>query len=126
MAITLNHTIVPARDKARAAAFLVEMLGLGPATPRGPFAAVHVNPSLDLDYADSDSFEPHHYAFHVTDAEFDAIFARVTGAGIVYSSDPHQKDVGRINHRYGGRGFYFRDPEGHVLEVLTRAEQDAA
>ena len=115
MAITLNHTIVPAHDKARAASFLAEMLGLGPVAARGPFAVVRVNPSLDLDYIEDERFEPHHYAFQVADDEFDAIFARVTAAGIPYSSDPHQEDMGHINHRYGGRGFYFRDPEGHIL-----------
>lgn len=120
MAITLDHTIVPAHDKDRAAAFFSEVLGLGPAASFGPFAAVQVNPSLTLDFADRDRFEPHHYAFHVDDDEFDAIFARITRAGIEYSSDPHMQDVGQINHRRGGRGLYFRDPDGHILEVLTR------
>ncbi len=119
MAIMLDHTIVPAHDRDRAATFFAEVLGLGPVAPLGPFAAVHVNPSLTLDFAERESFEPHHYAFRVEGDEFDAIFARVRAAGIVYSSDPFQEDVGRIYHRNGDRGFYFRDQEGHILEVMT-------
>jgi catechol 2,3-dioxygenase-like lactoylglutathione lyase family enzyme len=120
MAITLDHTIVPARDKVASARFFAEIFGLPPGEPFGPFVAVKVNPSLTFDFADSEGFEPHHYAFHVGDAELDAVFARVTGKGLTYSADPFQKDVGHLNHRNGGRGFYFRDPDGHVLEVLTK------
>jgi len=118
--IMLNHTIVPAHDKKQAASFLAQMLGLGPVASEGPFDAVHVNPSLTFDFAEREHFEPHHYAFEVGDAEFEAILERVRGAGVVFSSDPHQQVVGRINHRGGGRGFYFRDPEGHILEVMTQ------
>ncbi len=120
MDITLDHTIVPARDKNEAARFFAEIFGLPPGQPLGPFVAVKVNPSLTFDFADSAGFEPHHYAFHVGDADLDAVFARVQRAGLTFSSDPFQRDVGHLNHRNGGRGFYFRDPNGHVLEVLTR------
>jgi catechol 2,3-dioxygenase-like lactoylglutathione lyase family enzyme len=122
MAIQLNHTIVPAHDKDRAAGFLARILGLGPAALVGPFAAVEVNSSLTFDYADTERFEPHHYAFEVSDEEFDAIFARVQREGVRFSADPLEKEVGSINRRGGGRGFYFRDPDGHVLEVLTHPQ----
>jgi catechol 2,3-dioxygenase-like lactoylglutathione lyase family enzyme len=121
MTIELNHTIVPAHDKDRGAAFIARILGLGATTHVGPFAAVAVNPSLTLDYADAERFEPHHYAFQVSDDDFDAIFARVQREGLRFSADPFEEEVGTINHRSGGRGFYFRDPDGHVLEVLTHA-----
>ncbi|WP_026732316.1 VOC family protein [Fischerella sp. PCC 9605] len=120
MTITLNHTIVPARDKEASARFFAHIFGLKVDSPVGPFAAVHVNDTLTLDFADREKFESHHYAFHVSDEEFDAIFARVKEAGLEYSSDPMHQNKGQINHRKGGRGFYFYDIDGHNLELLTR------
>ncbi|MBH8551123.1 VOC family protein [Nostocaceae cyanobacterium CENA357] len=120
MTITLNHTIVPAFDKEVSARFFAQIFGLKVEFPIGHFAAVHVNDKLTLDFADRDRFESHHYAFHVNDEEFDAIFARVKEAGLEYSSDPMHQDKGKINHRNGGRGFYFYDIDGHNLELLTR------
>ena len=119
MAITLDHTIVPAHDKDRAAGFFAQMLGLGPVGALGGFAVLEVNPSLTFDFAERDRFESHHYAFRVTPEEFDAILDRVIHAGVAYSSDPFQRDMGALYDRDGDRGFYFQDPEGHVLEVIT-------
>jgi catechol 2,3-dioxygenase-like lactoylglutathione lyase family enzyme len=82
---------------------------------------VRVNDTLTFDFAEREEFESHHYAFHVSDSEFDAIFARVKEAGLEYSSDPMHSYKGQINNRQGGRGFYFYDPNGHNLELLTRA-----
>lgn len=120
MAILLDHTIVPAHDKHAAARFYADVLGLPLGEPVGPFAVVRVNDSLSLDFAERESFEPHHYAFKVDDQAFDAIFGRVRGAGLEYAADPHFREPSTINHRAGGRGVYFRDPDGHVLELLTR------
>ncbi|MBD2292921.1 VOC family protein [Anabaena sphaerica FACHB-251] len=120
MTITLNHTIVPARDKEAAASFFAEIFGLKVESPIGHFAAVHVNDKLTLDFADREDFESHHYAFHVSEQEFDEIFARVKQAGLEYSSDPMHENKGEMNHRKGGRGFYFYDIDGHNLELLTR------
>jgi catechol 2,3-dioxygenase-like lactoylglutathione lyase family enzyme len=120
MAIVLNNTIVPARDKAAAAEFFANIFGLHVAPPMGPFAPVRVNDGLTLDFQDRKSFEWHHYAFRVSEEEFDAIFERIRAAGIPYGSGPHSLDDGETNHRHGGRGLYFRDPSGHVLELLTR------
>lgn len=119
MTITLNHTIVPAHDKAASAEFFARIFGLK-VEPAGHFAAVRVNDQLTLDFDDRETFESHHYAFHVSDAEFDTIFDRIKQAGLKYSSDPMHHNQGEINHRKGGRGFYFYDPNGHNLEVLTR------
>ena len=123
MAITLNHTIVPARDKQESARFFADIFGLAYDASPGYFAAVRVNPTLTLDFGDAGEgeFEVHHYAFHVDDAEFDAILARVRAAGIPYGSGPRQLEDRELNAWNGGRGFYFRDPNGHVLELLTRA-----
>lgn len=120
MTITLNHTIVPAHDKNASAQFFAQIFGLKVESGVGHFTAVKVNDTLTFDFADQEEFESHHYAFHVSDSEFDAIFARVKEAGLSYSSDPMHRNLGQINHRQGGRGFYFFDPNGHNLELLTR------
>jgi catechol 2,3-dioxygenase-like lactoylglutathione lyase family enzyme len=116
MAIMLDHTIVPARDKEASARFFARIFGLSYDGPMSHFAPVKVNDSLTLDF---DGFESHHYAFKISEAEFDAIFDRVKGEGIVYGSGPRSRTDMAINRRRGGRGFYFEDPNGHVLEVLT-------
>lgn len=120
MTITLNHTIVPARDKKASAEFFARIFDLKVEPTVGHFAAVRVNDTLTLDFADEEEFDSHHYAFHVSDQEFDAIFTRVQEAGLEYSSDPMHQNKGQINHRKEGRGFYFYDPNGHNLELLTR------
>jgi catechol 2,3-dioxygenase-like lactoylglutathione lyase family enzyme len=120
MTITLNHTIVPAHDKEKSAQFFAGIFGLKLDTPVGHFAAVRINDQLTLDFADRENFDSHHYAFHVSDEEFDSIFTRIKEIGIEYSSDPMHEHKGEINHRMGGRGFYFYDLDGHNLELLTR------
>ena len=120
MAILLNHTIVPARDKEASARFFARIFGLTYEGPMGHFAPVRVNDTLTLDFDNRERFESHHYAFHVSDGEFDQIFARIQGEGIPYGSGPRALEDRQINARRGGRGVYFRDPDGHVLELLTR------
>jgi catechol 2,3-dioxygenase-like lactoylglutathione lyase family enzyme len=120
MAITLNHTIVPAHDKEESARFFAEVFGLSYDGPSGHFAPVRVNETLTMDFDNRESIEHHHYAFHVSDEEFDEIFGRVKEMGLVYGSVPGHQDDMQINTRRGGRGFYFKDPNGHSLELLTR------
>jgi len=123
MTIRLDHTIVPSKDKVASARFFAEMLGLTVTPGSGYFAQVRVNESLTFDFADeSDPFQSLHYAFHVSDREFDAIFERVKAKGIPYGSEPDRQTNRRINTRRGGRGFYFEDPSGHLLEVMTVRE----
>src|SRR5215510_10103772 len=109
MPITLNHTIVPARDKDAAARFFARLFDLPYAGPDGYFAPVRV----------SDTFESHHYAFHVTDAEFDAVLGRVEAEGLAIGSAPWSLEDGKLNDWNGGRGFYFTVPDGHLLELMT-------
>jgi catechol 2,3-dioxygenase-like lactoylglutathione lyase family enzyme len=123
MAIVLDHTIVPARDKEASARFFAEIFGLPYEGGSGHVAAVRVNESLTLDFDTRDSFESHHYAFYIGDEEFDAIFSRIKAAGRPYGSGPFSPEDGQINTRRGGRGFYFRDLDGHLLEVMTRPEK---
>ena len=120
MSIKLNHTIVPARDKEAAARFFAKIFGLSYHGPMSHFAPVRVNDELTLEFDTAESFEPHHYAFHVSDDEFDAIFKRIQEAGIDWGSDPWSPANRQLNSRKGGRGVYFRDPNGHMLELLTR------
>lgn len=119
MAIVLDHTIVPAHDKEASARFLAHILGLRYEGSLSHFAPLRINDTLTLDFDNDTKFESHHYAFKVDEAEFDAIFERVRAEGLAYGSGPFALDDMKINRRRGGRGFYFRDPNGHVLEVLT-------
>lgn len=123
MAIELNHTIVPARDKVASAKFFAKMFGLPfDESAGGYFAPVPVNERLTLDFHDDvDRFDVHHYAFHVSDQEFDAIVKQVQEAGIPFGSDPQNLENRQFNSWNGGRGVYFCDPNGHILELLTRA-----
>ena len=119
MTIVLNHTIVPVRDKVAAARFFARLFGLRFNARNGHFAPVRVNKTLTLLFDDDTKFDSHHYAFHVSNAEFDAIFRRIKKAGIAYGSAPWSLDDGKLNDWNGGRGVYFKDPNGHVLELMT-------
>lgn len=129
MSISLDHTIIPARDKRASAEFLAGILGLPVDEPAGPFVPVRVG-GVTLDFADVDFAErgvgdvsPHHYAFKVDEAGFDRIFERIVAAGLAYYAEPHEpKRFGEINTWRGGRAVYFDDPDGHIMEVLTVAE----
>jgi catechol 2,3-dioxygenase-like lactoylglutathione lyase family enzyme len=120
MAIQLNHTIVHARDKRGSAAFLSEILGLAEPSTYGPFLVVQVANDVSLDFLDSGDVHPQHYAFLVTDEEFDEIFGRIKARGLTYWADPARRRPGEINHNDGGRGVYWADPDGHLLEIITR------
>lgn len=121
MAIKLNHTIVISRDKRAASSFFTEVFGLPPAVPFGPFLGVQVANEVTLDFVDdAGEITAQHYAFLVEESEFDAIFARIKQRKLDYWADPGQHEAGQINTRDGGRGVYFEDPSGHLLEILTR------
>jgi catechol 2,3-dioxygenase-like lactoylglutathione lyase family enzyme len=122
MAVILDHTIVPARDKDSSAEFFAEIFGLTVKPSTGYFAQVQINDSLTFDFDEDPEPRSQHYAFHTSDAEFDAIFARVKAKGLRYGSSPYNPTDGQIYTRRGGRGFYFKDPNGHLLEVMTVRE----
>ena len=119
MPIHLDHTIVPSHDKENAARFFARMFGLEYKGPWGHFAPVQVDEYLSLDFDNRENFQSQHYAFLVTDEEFDAILGRVKEEGIPYGSGPMKQDDMEINHLHTGRGFYFRDSDGHSWEVIT-------
>ena len=121
MAIYFNHTILSAHDSRASATFMAEMLGLPAPTRWGPFQMVTTENGANLDYMDTDGeITPQHYAFLVSESEFDEIFARIRERQLAYWADPGQRQQGEINHHDGGRGLYFEDPNGHLLEIITR------
>jgi catechol 2,3-dioxygenase-like lactoylglutathione lyase family enzyme len=124
MSVELNHTIVWARDRVASARFLAGILGVSTGAPTGPFVPIRLGNRVTLDFADAEpgGIRPQHYAFLVGDEEFDAAFARVRGAGLDYFADPGHRRRGELNDRHGGRGFYFADPDGHNMELMTRAD----
>ncbi len=119
MSITLNHTIVPARDKEAAARQFAQLFGLSYQGVGEHFASVKINETLTFLFDDDTTFESHHYAFHVSDSEFDSIFHRVREAGLPHGSAPWSADDGKLNDWGGGKGVYFRVPDGHLLELMT-------
>jgi catechol 2,3-dioxygenase-like lactoylglutathione lyase family enzyme len=121
MSVELNHTIVWARDKKASAEFLAGILGITVGAPVGPFVPVRLGNSVTLDYGDANEVRGQHYAFLVSDDEFEAAFSRIRTGGIGYWADPVHQRPGEINQRNGGRGVYFEDPNGHNMELLTRA-----
>ncbi|WP_432150215.1 VOC family protein [Streptomyces sp. bgisy029] len=122
MSVELNHTIIHSRDNHESAAFLADLLGLEVGEEWGPFVPVVLANGVTLDFATipAESITPQHYAFLISEAEFDAAFGRIQELGIAYYADPHMKLPGRINHNDGGRGVYFPDPSGHGMEIITR------
>ncbi len=122
MPAQLNHTIVHAHDSRASARWLADLLGLAEPTRWGPFEVVQTANGVSLDFIDAGDYEfqPQHYAFLVSESEFDEIFGRVRERGLGYWADPHQAHAGEINHEDGGRGVYFEDPDHHLLEIITR------
>jgi catechol 2,3-dioxygenase-like lactoylglutathione lyase family enzyme len=120
MAVELNHTIVLAHDRHATASHLTSLLGLPEHTTYGPFAVVQLGNGVSLDVADDHGTpHPQHYAFLVSEAEFDAIHARIVARGLTFWADPAHRREGVVNHNDGGRGLYWLDPNGHNLEILT-------
>jgi len=122
MPVQLNHTIVHAKDKVASAQFLADILGLPKPRPLGPFMVVDTANGVSLDFmtSEQDEITIEHYAFLVSEPEFDEIFARIEARHLDYWADPAGRRKGEINHNDGGRGVYWRDPSGHFLEIITR------
>jgi catechol 2,3-dioxygenase-like lactoylglutathione lyase family enzyme len=122
MSVRFNHTIVHSCDQKQAATFLAEILGLPAPSSFGPFLVVALENGASLDFLDEEPAKIvlQHYAFLVDEHEFDPIFARIRERGLVYWADPFKQRRSEINHHFGGRGVYFDDPSGHLLEVITR------
>jgi catechol 2,3-dioxygenase-like lactoylglutathione lyase family enzyme len=126
VAVQLNHTIVSAYDKRESALFFAEVLGVAPPTSFGPFAVLTLDNGVSLDFLENYGLDedgrvhPQHYAFLVTETEFDEILGRIRARGLAYWADPGQTLLGEVNTNDGGRGVYWEDPCGHILEIITR------
>jgi catechol 2,3-dioxygenase-like lactoylglutathione lyase family enzyme len=121
MGVELNHTIVWCSDKVRSAGFMTDMLGLPPARPFYHFLVVELDNRVSLDfYQKEGDVSRQHYAFLVGETEFDAAHERIRGRGMTYWADPARTRPGEVNTHDGGRGLYFEDPDGHLLEIITR------
>jgi catechol 2,3-dioxygenase-like lactoylglutathione lyase family enzyme len=121
VAVQLNHTIVWCTDRERSAAFATDILGLAPAVPFGPFLVVELENNVSIDYHQTDDrVAAQHYAFLISEEEFDQVHGRIIERDLDYWADPGCHQHRQINRHDGGRGVYFADPDGHLLEVLTR------
>jgi catechol 2,3-dioxygenase-like lactoylglutathione lyase family enzyme len=121
VSVELNHHIVYCRNQKKSAKFLHEILGLPKPASFGPFLVVEMSNGVSLDFMETDEeIQPQHYAFKISEEEFDAVFGRIKERGLEYWADPMKSRPGKINHRDRGRGVYFEDPDGHFLEILTR------
>ena len=123
MAITFNHTIVAAKDRRESANYFTDVFGLPAAKEFGPFLVVSIEHGASLDFAqaaEDQAIHPQHYAFLVTEDEFDRTFAKIGERGIDHWADPGRQQPSRINRADGGRGVYFPDPDDHLLEIITR------
>lgn len=120
MTVQLNHTIVHVRDRAESATFMAEILGLPAPAPFGRFLVVQAGNGVSLDFMEADGeVRSQHYAFLVSEEEFDQIFGRIRERGLQYWADPYQRRLGEFNTNDGGRGVYWEDPSGHFLEIIT-------
>ncbi len=121
MRAELNHTIVWCRDKVRSSRFLVELLALGEPRVFGPMLVVELANGVSLDYYDHEPpIASQHYAFLIGEGDFDAVYGRIRARGLEHWADPGRHRAQEIYHHNGGRGVYFADPDGHLLEVMTR------
>ncbi len=121
MSVQLNHTIVACRDQRRSAEFLAGILGLPVPARFGRFLVVSTDNGVSLDYAEAQgTVTTQHYAFLIGEDDFDVIFGRIRERGVSYWADPARSRPGEINRNDGGRGVYFADPDGHLMEILTR------
>lgn len=121
MSIQLNHTIIRAKNAKKSAEFLTDILGLPSPTLFGPFIVVQTDNAVSLDFrTTSEEIEPRHFAFLISEEEFEAIFTRILQKNIMYWADPGRKSPEKINYNDGGRGCYFLDPDGHLLEIITQ------
>lgn len=121
MTIQFNHTIIPAQDGKRSAAFLAEILGLPAPTPFGPFTIVKTQNAVNLDFmTTTKEIQPRHYAFLVSETEFDEILSRIKTQKLTFWANHKKEHPGEVNHNDGGRGCYFSDPNGHLLEIMTK------
>ena len=120
MAVDLNHTIIPAKDKWVSAKFLADILNLEAGPEWGHFVPIKTSNGVTLDFDTREDFRQQHFAFLIGEDEFDAAMAKIRAGNVKYYATPRRERPGEINQRYGGRGVYFDDPNGHLMELITQ------
>ena len=121
MGAQLNHTIVWCHDQRQSSRFLADMLGRPVPRKFAHFDVVDLDNGVSMDFAEREGeITPQHYAFLITESDFDAVLDRIRERKLEHWADPRRTRPGEINRNDGGRGVYFSDPDGHYLEVLTR------
>ncbi len=121
MTVSFNHTIIFATDNRASASFFTTLFNLPEPTTWGPFVSVELDRGVFLQFAQPGiEIQAQHYAFLVTEEEFDGIYGRIVEQGLTHWADPRMANPGTYNTNHGGRGVYFKDPSGHNLEVLTQ------
>ena len=121
MTVQLNHTIVWCHDNAGSAAFIARILGRPEPVTFMHFKVVELDNGASLDFMDQPGeISRQHYAFLVSDDAFDAALGRIRAQGLTFWADPARTQSGEINHHFGGRGLYFQDPNGHLMEIITK------
>jgi catechol 2,3-dioxygenase-like lactoylglutathione lyase family enzyme len=127
MGVQLNHTIVWCSDKQKSTRFLMDILGLPSPIEFGQMLVVQLENGVSLDFFESaGAISSQHYAFLMSEDEFDQVYARIRDGGLQYWADPGKQRVGKTYLHNGGRGMYFDDPDGHFLEVMTRPYETGA
>ncbi|MFI9510172.1 VOC family protein [Nocardia sp. NPDC052566] len=123
LSVQFNHTIVGCKDHRVTAEFWSDILGSALGAEWGHFIPLNTGNGVTFDFANVPSFiteiQPQHYAFLVSEEEFDAAYAKIRRYKLDYWADPRKQGVNEINHNDGGRGIYFEDPNGHYLELIT-------
>lgn len=121
MTIDLDHTIVPSHDKVASAKRLAQLLDV-PWAPSGigPFAPVHINDGLTLDFIQTDEdFPVYHFCFRVSAQAFDEILGRIKAEGIAYRSTVHGPVDQKISIETDCQRVYWNEPDGHQWELVT-------
>lgn len=121
VAVLFNHAILFAKNKQESASFFASLFDLPEPIAWGPFVSVELGEGGLVQFADANfEIQAQHYAFLITEAEFDGLYQRILDQDLEHWADPQGKQPGTFNRNHGGRGVYFRDPAGHGLEALTR------
>ena len=121
MSVQLNHTIVWCSNPSKSARFLAEILDRPAPSRFSHFDVVQLDNGVSLDFAEqAGSIQQQHYAFLISEEDFDAVLDRIQRNGVRHWADPARRHEGAINRNDGGRGIYFADPDDHTLEVITR------
>ena len=121
MTIQFNHTVIQSKNAELSAQFITEILGLPSPTRFGPFVVVTTSNDVNLDFmTTTKDIQPRHFAFLVSETEFDEIFTRIQTKKLMYWADHKREQPQQINYNDDGRGCYFLDPNDHFLEILTR------